>query len=250
MKLVKNQKYETFYRSSTLPKGAIASLGTIEKDACSYFGSHDKQLFRGEKSLKKIIKNIDFNSVLDIGAGQCKQTFFFKGQGKQVFTCDLVRNDGPHCDNKINNYNFNGNFLDIDFDGKKFDFVFASHVLEHQRNVGSFIDKMISVTRDNGYLCIIVPIRKPFIVGGHLSIWNPGLLLYNLVSSGIDCSECYIEQHDYDISFIVKLNKFNISDKLLFYDRGDIDILKNYFPFGVQEPFNGDFMYCNTLFNE
>jgi hypothetical protein len=81
-------------------------------------------------------------------------------------------------------------------------------------------------------------------------LWNPGLLLYNLVSSGIDCSESYVHQRDYDICVVVRLKTFDLSEIKLTYDRGDVDLLSEYFPFDVKEPFNGDIMYHNTLFTE
>jgi len=249
MKYIKNQIYKTHYKSSTIPKGTMAELGTIEKDACSYFGMHDKKPFHGHDVMEKVIKHLKFKTVLDVGAGKCLQADYFKKKEKTVYTCDLDDINGAHCD--INNsYDYLGNFLDIDFNNKKFDFVFASHILEHQRNVGCFIDKLVSVTNEDFFLCIIVPIRKPFVTGGHLTLWNPGLLLYNLVASGIDCQECYLEQSDYDIFLIVKLKKINLDNIPLTYDRGDVNLLSKYFPFKLEEPFNGDIMYYNSLFKE
>ena len=75
-------------------------------------------------------------------------------------------------------------------------------------------------------------------------------MLYNLVASGIDCQECYLEQSDYDISLIVKLKKINLDNIPLTYDRGDVNLLSKYFPFELEEPFNGDIMYYNSLFKE
>ena len=167
MKYIKNQIYKTHYKSSTIPKGTMAELGTIEKDACSYFGIHDKKPFHGHDVMEKVIKHLKFKTVLDVGAGKCLQADYFKKKEKTVYTCDLDDINGAHCD--INNsYDYLGNFLDIDFNNKKFDFVFASHILEHQKNVGFFIDKLVSVTSEDFFLCIIVPIRKPFVTGGHL----------------------------------------------------------------------------------
>ena len=165
-----------------------------------------------------------------------------------VETCDLDL-QAAHCDSDLP-YNFTGLFLDVDFKGRKYDFTLASHTLEHQRNIGLFIDKMISLTSDDGLICIIVPTRKPFITGGHFTIWNPGLLLYNLVAAGLDCSKAYVMQRDYDIFVTVRKKMFDLGDIGLTYDRGDVDLLQEYFPFELKEPFNGDIMHCNTLFDE
>lgn len=249
MRYVKDQNYKTYYRSSTIPKGTMAELGTIEKDASSHFGRHDKKKFHAQAILESAVKNISFKTVLDIGAGECIQADYFKSIGKEVKTCDLAGISGAHCNNQVE-YDFQGRFIEIDFKEEKFDFVFSSHTLEHQRNVGLFIDKMLSLVSESGYICVVVPIRKPFVTGGHLTLWNPGILLYNLVAAGIDCSESYVHQLDYDICVIVKVKRFDLKKMQLTYDRGDINLLSDYFPFDVEEPFNGDIMYNNTLFQE
>ena len=249
MKYVKNQIYQTRYRSSTIPKGTMATLGTIEADACSHYGKHTQLEFRGETILPDVINNIDFKTVLDVGTGEGKQERYFSSNGKIVTTCDLGIENGPHCDITKHTYDYNCNFLDLKAK-EKFDFVFSSHVLEHQRNPGLFIDKLISCTKEGGYICTLVPIRKPFIVGGHCTTWNGGMLIYHFVMAGIDCSECYLVQKDYEICLVIKNKKFNVEEIDLCYDRGDIDKLMKYFPFDVPEPFNGDIMYLNTLWSE
>ena len=70
MKYIKNQIYETFYKSSTIPKGTMAELGTIEKDACSYYGTHDLKPFNGKEFIDFILNNYNFETVLDVGAGE------------------------------------------------------------------------------------------------------------------------------------------------------------------------------------
>lgn len=249
MKYVKNQIYETYYKSSTIPKGTMASLGTVEADACSHYGRHNQLDFWGQSILPDILKNLEFHTVLDIGAGEGRQKDYFTLNGKSVKTCDLKIEGGPHCDISKFSYDYNCNFLDAPIE-EKFDFVFSSHVLEHQKNVGLFIDKLISCTKEQGYICTLVPIRKPFITGGHFTIWNGGLLLYNFVMAGIDCSESYLIQKDYEICLVVKNTKFDPKTLELKYDRGDIDKLQKYFPFELTEPFNGDIMYNNTLWRK
>jgi len=223
----------------------MAELGTIEKDACSYYGTHDSKPFNGKEFIDFILNNYNFETVLDVGAGEGLQSEYFRANKKHVFTCDYNFEKASHCSPELG-YDYVGDFLKLKFD-RKFDMSFSSHVLEHQRNVGLFLDKVSSTTKEGGFICIIVPIRKPFITGGHLTLWNPGLLIYNLVMSGIDCSECYMLQKDYDIGILVKNNRFNLDDYRLNYDRGDLDKLKDRFPFDFVEPFNGDIMSFNTI---
>lgn len=238
---MKNQKYNLFYSSSSLRKPVEARLGTIEKDASALFGLFENEEFRGKKILKKLL-TLEFKEVLDIGAGKCKQAEYLRKHGKNVFTCD-IGNSINSID--IKNYDYVGDFNKIDF-RRKFECTLCSHILEHQLNVNSFLRRVVSVTDNDGYIAIIVPPRKPFIIGGHTSIWNAGLLLYNLILSGIDCSkECYIKQYDYNIGIIVKNVPNNIDKVNISFDDGDINLLSNFFPFDVFEGFNGDILEFN-----
>ena len=53
------------------------------------------------------------------------------------------------------------------------------------KTVYLFLKKVHSLLNEGGYLAIIVPPRKPFIVGGHVTIWNAGLVLYNLILASL-----------------------------------------------------------------
>lgn len=71
---------------------------------------------------------------------------------------------------------------------------------------------------------------KQEIVGAHVSLWNPGLLLLRLVLAGFDCSEASVLVYGYDISVVLKKKTIKESDLAeLSHDRGDLLILKNIF---------------------
>ena len=249
MKPIKNQTYNNiYYKSSTIPKGTYAELGTIEKDSTGLYGKHISEEFRGKKILDKLLQDPkinNFKNALDIGAGECKQSDYLRKHNKKVYTCDFGEK-GTHCDHLKYNYDYVGNFLDINFD-KQFDVTLASHILEHQINPNIFLKKLSSVTKESGHIVIIIPPRKPFVTGGHFSIWNAGLVLYNLVMAGVNCSTCYIKQYDYNIGLIIQNNTFNINNIPLKYDQYDIEnYLLPYFPDIINsEPFNGDILTYN-----
>lgn len=121
---------------------------------------------------------------------------------------------------------------------KKFDGIWCAHCLEHQRSVGVFLDKIFSDLKDGGILCITVPPRKDKIVGGHLSLWNGGLLLYNLILAGFDCSGAEVLKDGYNISVIVRKKAAKIPD--LKMDCGDIEALSHFFPFPAEHGFDGN----------
>jgi len=243
----KTNDYFLKYSSSSVKENINAELGTIEKDACGLFGKFDKEAFRGKK-IFDILINKDFETVLDLGAGKLEATMEFIKYGKTVDICDF--NDSIYYKNancnkkKINNFYF-GNFLDISFN-KTYDALWCSHVLEHQLNPGIFLKKIHSLIKENGYLSIIVPPRKPIIVGGHVSIWNAGLLLYHLVHAGFDCSEAIVYQYDYNIGIIIK--KKSIKLPKLHFDMGDIIKLGEFLPKCLstnKDSFNGDILKLN-----
>ena len=104
---------------------------------------------------------------------------------------------------------------------KKYDLVWASHVLEHQQNVGLFLQKLINLCNDEGYIAITVPFLHRRLWGGHLSLWTPGFLAYNIVLQGIDLSRSQLIYGFKEISVIFKIKKIQLPRDLT-YDSGDI----------------------------
>lgn len=125
--------------------------------------------------------------------------------------------------------------------GEAFDGIWCAHVLEHQMNIGAFLENLRHDLRPGGVLAITVPPLKHEIVGGHVSLWNEGLLIYNLVLAGFDCRDAQVGVYGYNISVIVD----RVDAKLppLKHDRGDIEALAELFPHSlhVYQGFPGNF---------
>lgn len=176
--------------------------------------------------------------ILDIGAGKGQQAGFFIANDFLVTTLDIDGDSDIIC--KFEDYNT----IEI------YDCVWASHVLEHQLNVHDFLTKCRVLIRENGYLVITVPPLKNNIVGGHLSLWNAGLLLYNLVMAGFDCSKARVLTYGYNISVIVRKPPWKITKTILnlpfLYDNGDIEIIAPYMPKDCKDQsFNGEIKELN-----
>lgn len=249
-KLDQHQEAMTWYRRA-VAIGQKKKLLEVERWARGYETSKNyeglKQEFRDLHSgvaLHRVMAIPGITTVLDVGSGGGKHARILTDAGKKV-TCvdygrsvyyDRTQESAPDVYSGINV--IHGDYLAIDV-GNKFDLVWASHVLEHQRNVGLFIDKLIADAKEGGWLCITVPPAKPFIVGGHLTLWNAGLLLYNLVLAGLDCSQAEVLNYGYNISVIVQNRRINLPE--LDYDSGDVDRLSKYFPRGCKENFDGRF---------
>lgn len=198
-----------------------------------------KDKIKSLQSLNKIIELTDSNcTVLDIGAG------------KQEIHANIFRQYGYTVDtvNFFEGSTYIGDFNTVDIK-RTYDIVWASHCLEHQLNVNIFLKKIYNVLGKDGYAAITVPPLKNQIVGGHLTLWNAGLLLYNLVLAGFDCSSAKIKKYDYNISVIVQKNNITIPYEQLEYDTNDLNILNKFFPknicYGKNCVFEGDIEELN-----
>jgi SAM-dependent methyltransferase len=204
-----------------------------------------KDVLRAELILNKFM-NLDFKTVLDIGAGGLEHANEFIENNKIVDICDY--GNSVYYKNKVSEKNIRnkyiGDFNTINFN-EKYDAIWCSHIFEHQLNPNMFLKKIKSILKPGGYLAIIVPPLKKNIVGGHVSLWNAGLLLYHLVLAGFDCShECYIKKYDYNIGVIIKFKEIEKFPELSM-DKGDIELLSKYFPFDAKQSFNGDITNLN-----
>ncbi len=75
---------------------------------------------------------------------------------------------------------------------------------------------------------------KQEIVGAHVSLWNPGLLLLRLVLAGFDCSEASVLVYGYNISVVLTKKTIDANDLAgLSHDRGDLLMLKRFLPDGI-----------------
>lgn len=146
----------------------------------------------GLHALLKILADYQFQTVLDIGSGEGQHKRFMEYFGKQVYSVDMAT-DADYV----------GDFLDVDFD-RQFDAIWCSHVLEHQRNVGAFLEKIYSSLKPGGVLAVIVPTHdRDVLISGHLTSWSIPLLCYNLIMAGFDCSKAAI-LNTYELSLIVE----------------------------------------------
>lgn len=181
---------------------------------------------RGSEALERFIHYKDVSTVLDIGSGAGHHARIMREEGKTVTCLSLIEPADVLAD-------YLSFAAPTPYDG-----IWASHVLEHQPNVGLFLKKCFSDLRNDGVLAISVPPMKHNVVGGHLTLWNAGLLIYNLIVAGFDCSQARLGSYDYDISVIVRKRPANLP-RNLHYDIGDIEKLSPFFPIAVCQDFDG-----------
>jgi len=209
-------------------------------------------LRRSQAAVQKLLDDFEFETVLDIGAGALEQSIVFARHGKKVTAVDFgvsvyykefKTEDGADIKQIIGDFNL------IEFD-QQFDCVWASHILEHQPNVDQFLHKLVSLTKEQGIIAITVPAFDHVIVGGHMSLWNAGLVLYRLVLAGVNCANAHILSYGHNISVIVR--KETVVPQGIEYDCGDLRRIKAYLPEALtyysnprDEPYNGNIARLN-----
>jgi SAM-dependent methyltransferase len=98
-------------------------------------------------ALARLLTGYDFDTVLEIGSRNGTAARALEFAGKRVLSCEI-----------INSFDaiFSGDYFDLKLDAPV-DAIWCSHVLEHQRHVGRFLEKMFDDLSDNGVLAVTVP---------------------------------------------------------------------------------------------
>lgn len=187
---------------------------------------------RADLGIEFCIKHLDFNTVLDVGCGDGFHSKKFIEAGKIVTSTDI----GNFYPNTVRGF-----YEELEF--QPHDLTWASHVLEHQLNINNFLKKLRKDTKPGGFTCVTVPPLKHQIVGGHVSLWNAGLIMYNLVLAGFNCKNAHIKSYNYNITVVAQADEFELPT--LNYDSGDITRLKPWLPDFCEERFDGHILDWN-----
>jgi SAM-dependent methyltransferase len=172
-------------------------------------------------------------SVLDVGSGGGQHAAAFVAAGAAVTCVDYgtsiyATDPARECGLHVINVDFNRWEPD-----RQYDLVWASHVLEHQRNVGHFLERLIACCAPNGHVAITVPFPHRRLWGGHVSIWTPGLLVYNTVLCGVNLSTAKLIYGYRETSLIFRPDPIDLPE--LTFDSGDVDKLAHFLPCGFAE---------------
>jgi SAM-dependent methyltransferase len=129
--------------------------------------------------------------VLDLAVGPGRHAQCFIANGAKVTGVDVSPAKFEHP--KYTHIQESYETLDLD---KKFDMIWCCHTLEHIPNVQHFLVSLSKWLKDDGLLAISVPPAfQNRLHVGHLTLWTPAHLVYNLIHAGWDCrmAEWYTE---------------------------------------------------------
>ena len=199
------------------------------------------------EALDLILSEYNFDTVLDIGCGEGLQSRIMLEHGKTVTSIDKGGSI-YFKDNENKSRVLVGDFNELKLH-EKYDCIWCSHLLEHQLNVHDFLIKIHDCLIENGILAITVPPIDNVICGGHLTYWNAGILLYNLILAGFDCCSARVGKYGYNISVVLQKKSINVLGEL-HYDAGDVELLHKYFPASTKfTKTNNDMIFDGNMQN-
>ena len=158
-------------------------------------------------SLLALLKT-DFETVLDIGSGDGMASWIFKFLGKKVISVEpfpIV----PHLESiDIYTPDYTNDYMEVNL-STKVDAIWCSHVLEHVRNSGNFLDKIYNDLKDGGILALTVPFNDMtddllWHCFGHYNKYTHSLLIYQLVCAGFNCKDIHVANYMGQIGIILK----------------------------------------------
>lgn len=190
---------------------------------------------RGSQALSRLLQYPQVRKILDVGSGAGEQAAMIRATGRSAVMVDLA----PPADHV-------GDFMEWRGGHREFDAVWVCHVIEHQPNPNAFLRACLDRLRLGGLIVATVPPMKNEIVGGHVSLWNAGLLLYHLILAGFDCRHARVGTYAsgpgypvYNISVVATAPELPIRLPPLRMDAGDIERLAEFFPCPVRQGFDG-----------
>ena len=144
-----------------------------------------------------LMNEYEFDTVLDVGAGEQAHARIFRALDKEVTTLDSMYDPVFPAD-------IRGDFLEAAIN-EQCDVLFCSHVLQQQRDIGAFTDRLFDVLGDGGVLALTVPpICSHWVTLSQCNSLNAGMLLYHLVMSGFDCRDARVLTYGGNASVILR----------------------------------------------
>lgn len=154
-----------------------------------------------QDALLKVAHDDTIDTVLDVGCGKGNHAKILNAFGKNVtgidsgFTCEVrEQKEFKIIEDDFLNHNFE----------ETYDCVWCAHVLEHQLAVEPFLRKLFDCCKEGvGKVAITVPPDRGAVIEGHVTLWNAGLLMYNIIQAGYSCKHAAVKTYAENVSVIV-----------------------------------------------
>lgn len=172
---------------------------------------------------------IPYSEILDVGGGSTHFAEFLYNTKRAKTTIVDIR---PIRSNNPSISSVQINFADYSSD-KKFDGIWTCHVAEHIPNLGQFLKNLVNQAAESAVFAIIVPQYNKGLVGGHINIFSPATLCYNVILAGQNLNTATVIVQENNIALLWKRDDFELPT--LKYDKGDIEILQDRFPRPVSQ---------------
>lgn len=99
--------------------------------------------------------------ILEVGCANGDFLFFLKKAGYSVFGIEMDEDSAARADERLGGGGVGGvnlgTFEDFDFQGRKFDLIIMTFVLEHLPSLSFAFEKLHSIVATGGYLMLSVP---------------------------------------------------------------------------------------------
>jgi SAM-dependent methyltransferase len=130
-----------------------------------------------QEALKRFIAE-GSRSVLDVGAGAGLHAAEMRRAGLSVTTVDIA---GAQ--------DIVGDYLEVPLN-RQYSAIWCSHVLEHLRNPGQFLNKVFQDLEPGGLLSITVPPMRTKLVGGHINQFYASVTGLSAGPGGVRLQRC------------------------------------------------------------
>ncbi|MBU5688573.1 MAG: class I SAM-dependent methyltransferase [Candidatus Aenigmarchaeota archaeon] len=198
----------------------------LNKIASFYIIFFSYENIKSKKIIKKYRKKIKNKLILDVG---CGYGIFSKNISYFAKSVDAIDIDNKILKNSIKRKNINYFNIDInEYNTKnKYDFITCFHVIEHIKDDKFAFKKMVSLTKDNGYIFISTPHKKS-IMSHNFNIKNT--LKKFKFSELLKEKPHEHERAGYDVEDFIKLSEDMPVEILeVFYDKEPIILYEIYF---------------------
>jgi ubiquinone/menaquinone biosynthesis C-methylase UbiE len=137
-----------------------------------YFPTSNIYLKEIENNFQRLNYNSSGAKLLDVGCGIGYFLYLTKKKGYYVQGADISKWAGDYAKKHFDVDVITGNFLEIEFKENYYDVITIWQTIEHLPEPGLFLEKIYSILKPGGYLCVATPDTNSWIAKFYKKLWN------------------------------------------------------------------------------